>query len=95
MPAYDQYWTEAKGCHRYKYCIAFKVMNGARIISDFVTVYNGYDTDLWYYQQYNTTGLLFMVYVHDMDWLVMCKLHGLKTEQLASGVLTNPSFADA
>lgn len=94
IQAYDQYWEEAKGCHKYKYGIAFKVATGARIINDFVTIYDGYDTDSWFFQQYSSIGMLFIVYVHDMNWQVMCKLLDMKTDKLVSGVLTNPRFID-
>jgi hypothetical protein len=90
--AFDQYWLEVNGCHKYKYSISFKVSTGFSVINDFVTIYNGYDTDVWFYKQYNTTGVLFMIYVHDMDWQALCKLHNLKTDQMAYGVLTNPRF---
>jgi hypothetical protein len=93
--ALDQYWQEANGCHQYKYGISFKVSDGTRILNDFVTFYDGHDTDLWHYKQYHSIGVLFIVYVHDMDWQVLCKLHGLKTDKLASGVITNPRFIDA
>jgi hypothetical protein len=94
IPAFKKYWSDDHISHHFKYGVVVRYAHMTKAIDAFVTIYCGFDSTVWTYRKTHTVGDLNIVYVHDLDWQVIAKLHGIDFIPMVTSILVNPRFND-
>lgn len=92
-PEHDRYWEECNPSHPFDYGVIIKRGSLPAAVNAFVTIYCGFDSRVWTYRKAWKLGDLDIVFVHDLDWQALAKLHGINMEPWVTGIIVNQRLA--